>query len=195
MPDSLSEQLQSDMQCEGLLECFHGLKPLDRECFRVLVESDEPMTIDAVAEAVDRERSTAYRSVQRLLQTGFITKEQINYDQGRLLPRLLADRPREDHRRDAAHAQRLVREDGTAHSRVRREVRPVGDRVRDRVQLIGRSLAARCADSAFVVSSVSLFFADRRARLVSDAAARRSRSRRRRVGPPTADSRTPPARS
>ncbi|EMA59307.1 helix-turn-helix domain-containing protein [Halorubrum lipolyticum] len=82
MPDSLSEQLQSDMQCEGLLECFHGLKPLDRECFRVLVDSDEPMTIDAVAEAVDRERSTAYRSVQRLLQTGFITKEQINYDQG-----------------------------------------------------------------------------------------------------------------
>jgi len=50
--------------------------------FRVLVESDEPMTIDAVAEAVDRERSTAYRSVQRLLQTGFITKEQINYDRG-----------------------------------------------------------------------------------------------------------------
>ena len=82
MPDSLSEQLQRDIECEGLLECFHGLKPLDRECFRVLVENDEPMTIDAVAEAVDRERSTAYRSVQRLLQTGFIAKEQINYDQG-----------------------------------------------------------------------------------------------------------------
>ena len=82
MPDSLSEQLQRDIECEGLLECFHGLKPLDRECFTVLVESDEPMTIDAVAEAVDRERSTAYRSVQRLLQTGFIAKEQINYDQG-----------------------------------------------------------------------------------------------------------------
>lgn len=82
MPDSLSEQLQSDMQCEGLLECFHGLKPLDRECFSVLVEGDEPMTIDAVAEEVDRERSTAYRSVQRLLQTGFISKKQINYEQG-----------------------------------------------------------------------------------------------------------------
>ncbi|WP_050032168.1 helix-turn-helix domain-containing protein [Halorubrum halophilum] len=82
MPDSLSEQLQSDMECEGLLECFHGLKPLDRECFGVLVESDEPMTIDEVAQAVDRERSTAYRAVQRLLQTGFIAKEQINYDQG-----------------------------------------------------------------------------------------------------------------
>jgi predicted transcriptional regulator len=78
----MSEQLQRDMQCEGLLECFHGLKNLDRECYRVLVETGDPLTIDEIADAVDRERSTAYRSVQRLLQTGFIQKEQINYDQG-----------------------------------------------------------------------------------------------------------------
>ncbi|WP_459823559.1 helix-turn-helix domain-containing protein [Halorubrum luteum] len=82
MPDSMSEQLQRDMECEGLLECFHGLKTLDKECFRVLVASEEPLTIDEIAETVDRERSTAYRSVQRLLQTGFIQKEQVNYDQG-----------------------------------------------------------------------------------------------------------------
>ena len=82
MPDSLAKQLRSDMECEGLLECFHGLKPLDKACFRVLVESDDPLTVDEIAEAVDRERSTAYRAVQRLLQTGFINKEQINYDQG-----------------------------------------------------------------------------------------------------------------
>jgi len=82
MPDSVAEQLQRDMQCEGLLECIHGLKRLDRECYRVLVESDEPLTIDEVAGQVDRERSTAYRSIQRLLQTGFVQKEQVNYDQG-----------------------------------------------------------------------------------------------------------------
>ena len=78
----MSEQLQQDMQCEGLLECFHGLKQLDKECFRALVTADEPMTVDEIADAVDRERSTAYRSVQRLLQTGFIQKDQVNYDQG-----------------------------------------------------------------------------------------------------------------
>ncbi|QLK27180.1 helix-turn-helix domain-containing protein [Natrinema zhouii] len=82
MPDSMSEQLQQDMQCEGLLECFHGLKQLDKECFRALVNTEEPMTVDEIAAAVDRERSTAYRSVQRLLQTGFIQKDQINYEQG-----------------------------------------------------------------------------------------------------------------
>jgi predicted transcriptional regulator len=82
MPDSMSEQLRRDMTCEGLLECFHGLKELDKECFRALVGAEEPLTVDEIADAVDRERSTAYRAVQRLLQTGFIEKDQINYDQG-----------------------------------------------------------------------------------------------------------------
>ncbi|WP_336136112.1 helix-turn-helix domain-containing protein [Natronomonas amylolytica] len=82
MPDSMSEQLQRDMVCEGLLECFHGLKQLDKEIFQQLVKTEEPLTIDEIAEKVDRERSTAYRAVQRLLQAGFIQKEQVNYDQG-----------------------------------------------------------------------------------------------------------------
>lgn len=82
MPDSMAEMLRQDMQCEGLLECLHGLKDLDRECFEVLASSDEALTVDEIAERVERERSTAYRSIQRLLQTGLVQKEQINYDQG-----------------------------------------------------------------------------------------------------------------
>lgn len=82
MPDSMSEQLQRDMECEGLLECFHGLKQLDKDCYRSLVSAEEALTIDEVAERVDRERSTAYRAVQRLLNAGFIQKDQVNYDQG-----------------------------------------------------------------------------------------------------------------
>jgi predicted transcriptional regulator len=82
MPDSMAEQLRQDMACEGLLECFHGLKQLDEECFQVLVRADDPLTVDEIADTVDRERTTAYRAVQRLLQAGLIEKEQINYDQG-----------------------------------------------------------------------------------------------------------------
>lgn len=82
MADSMSEYLRQDMTCEGLLECIHGLKDLDREVFGVLAESPEPLTVDEIAEAVDRERSTAYRSIQRLLQAGFVQKEQINYEDG-----------------------------------------------------------------------------------------------------------------
>jgi len=82
MSDSVSEQLQQDMGCECLLECFHGLKRLDRDCFEVLANAEEPLTVDEIADAVDRERSTAYRSVQRLLNAGLIRKEQINYERG-----------------------------------------------------------------------------------------------------------------
>lgn len=78
----MAEQLSRDMDCEGLLECIHGLKALDEACFRTLVERGEPMTIDEVADRVDRERSTAYRSIQRLLETGFVRQEQVNYDGG-----------------------------------------------------------------------------------------------------------------
>ncbi len=82
MVESMGELLHRDMECEGLLECMHGLKELDKRCFRLLVESSEPLTVDEVAEAIERERSTAYRSVQRLMQTGFVQKEQVNYEQG-----------------------------------------------------------------------------------------------------------------
>ena len=82
MPDSMSEQLQRAMECEGLLECFHGLKQLDKDCYQAMVSAEAALTIDEVADRVDRERSTAYRAVQRLLNAGFIQKEQINYDHG-----------------------------------------------------------------------------------------------------------------
>lgn len=82
MAESVRDHLASDMQCESLLECFHGLKGLDREAFSVLIAADEPLTVDEVAEAVDRERSTAYRSVRRLVDAGFVRSEQINYDDG-----------------------------------------------------------------------------------------------------------------
>lgn len=82
MAPSLSEYLQQDMECEGLLECFHGLKQLDKDCFQVLVNADEWLTVDDIAEEVSRERSTVYRSIQRLLQAGLVQKEQINYEDG-----------------------------------------------------------------------------------------------------------------
>lgn len=82
MPDSMSEYLRADMECEGLLECIHGLRDLDRTCFEVVLENDAPMTVDEIATEVDRERSTVYRALQRLLQAGFVQKEQVNYDQG-----------------------------------------------------------------------------------------------------------------
>ena len=80
MTDSVRDHLAGEMECEGLLECFHGLTALDRDVFRVLSGADGRLTVDEVADAVDRERSTAYRSVRRLVDAGFVRSEQVNYD-------------------------------------------------------------------------------------------------------------------
>jgi predicted transcriptional regulator len=82
MHSSLAEMLGEDVQCEGLLACLHGLKALDEECYRELARSTEPLTVDEVADRVERERSTAYRSIERLLDAGLVEREQINYDHG-----------------------------------------------------------------------------------------------------------------
>ncbi len=78
----MREYLEQDMECEGLLECGHGLGDLDLAVFRTLAESPEPLSIDEVAVATDRERSTAYRAIQRLVDAGFVQKQQVNYADG-----------------------------------------------------------------------------------------------------------------
>ncbi|MFB6086285.1 MAG: helix-turn-helix domain-containing protein [Halodesulfurarchaeum sp.] len=82
MVEALNRHLERDLECEGLLECLYDLNDLDRQCFRVLADAGEPMTVDDLASDVDRERSTVYRSVQRLLQFGLVQKNQVNYDRG-----------------------------------------------------------------------------------------------------------------
>ena len=82
MGDSMRELLRREMECEALLECMHGLRTLDNRCFWILVESDEPLLVDDLSERVDRDRSTVYRAVQRLLEAGIVQQEQINYQGG-----------------------------------------------------------------------------------------------------------------
>jgi predicted transcriptional regulator len=82
MPDSMSEMLEQDLQCENLLDCFHGLSDLDRDVFRLLVDASQPLTVDELADAIDRERTTAYRSLQRLAEAGIVLKEQRSFESG-----------------------------------------------------------------------------------------------------------------
>ena len=76
------ESLRRDLSCESLLDCVHGLKALDRDCFQVLVEADAPRTVDDIAAEVDRERSTTYRAVQRLLEADLVEQEQRSREGG-----------------------------------------------------------------------------------------------------------------
>ncbi|RNJ26215.1 helix-turn-helix domain-containing protein [Halosegnis longus] len=82
MPDSMAAMLEQDLECESLLDCFHGLNDLDRRVFRLLVESADPLTVDELAEEIDRERTTAYRSLQRLLDAGIVKKDRESFESG-----------------------------------------------------------------------------------------------------------------
>ena len=82
MVEALNRDLERDLECTGLLECLYELNELDRECYRVVSSARDPLTVDEIADAVNRERSTAYRSIQRLLEAGLVQQSQVNYDQG-----------------------------------------------------------------------------------------------------------------
>jgi predicted transcriptional regulator len=82
MVEALNRHLEEDLECEDLLECLYELNELDRRIYRRLSGADSPLTVDELAASVARERSTVYRSVQRLLQFGLVQKEQVNYDRG-----------------------------------------------------------------------------------------------------------------
>jgi len=82
MADAIAEYLQRDLECVDLLECFHGLNGRDTAVFRALNDVDGGLTVDAVADRVGCERSTAYRSISRLAEADLVTSEQVNYDHG-----------------------------------------------------------------------------------------------------------------
>jgi len=82
MPDAMTELLQQEMACESLLDCFHGLSEMDKEVFQLLTDADEPLTVDAVAAEIGRERTTAYRSVRRLQDAEIVERTQISQEGG-----------------------------------------------------------------------------------------------------------------
>ena len=82
MTGSVRDDLERDMGCLDLLECIHGLNERDQAAFQALQAASEELTVDDVADRLDCERSTAYRSISRLVEAGVVVQQQENYDQG-----------------------------------------------------------------------------------------------------------------
>ena len=82
MPDAIQEQLRDERECMGIFDCMFGLNELDRGVFRLLAESSEPLTVDHIAKFIDRERTTAYRSVRRLEEAGVVVQGQESCPKG-----------------------------------------------------------------------------------------------------------------
>lgn len=79
---SVREDLERDLGCLDLLGCVHGLNERDQMVFRLLQQAEGGLTVDDVADRLDCERSTAYRSISRLYEADIVVQEQVNYDSG-----------------------------------------------------------------------------------------------------------------
>ncbi len=82
MATSMREDLERDLVCLDLLGCVHGLNERDQMAFQLLQQAERGLTVDDIADRLDCERSTAYRSVSRLHEAGVVVQEQINYENG-----------------------------------------------------------------------------------------------------------------
>lgn len=82
MSTPLADELRGEMDCVASVARVHGLGRFEETCFRVLLESDEPLTVDEIADRTARERSTSYRTIQRLRERGLVGRTAVNHEHG-----------------------------------------------------------------------------------------------------------------
>lgn len=81
MASSIPEMLRADCKCEDMAKCVLGLKELDISTYKKLLENG-PMTAEQLGDLLERERSTAYRSLQNLISAGLVYRETRSIDIG-----------------------------------------------------------------------------------------------------------------
>ena len=74
MPSSIPEMIHGNFNCSDIAKCVLGLKTLDLETYRLLVQ-EGPRTAEELGELLHRERSTAYRALQNLMSCGLVYRE------------------------------------------------------------------------------------------------------------------------
>ena len=81
MPRSIPEMIRGDFKCEDIAKCILGLKNIDIDAYKVLV-TNGPTTAERLGELLNRERSTAYRSLQNLMVCGLVYRETRTISEG-----------------------------------------------------------------------------------------------------------------
>jgi predicted transcriptional regulator len=74
MPRSIPEMIRGDFKCDDIAKCILGLKTIDIDSYKMLATKGQ-MTAEHLGELLNRERSTAYRSLQSLMTCGLVHRE------------------------------------------------------------------------------------------------------------------------
>jgi predicted transcriptional regulator len=94
MANSIHEMTRANFRCDDMLKNILGLKSLDIEAYKILLLKG-PMTAEKLGEILNRERSTAYRSLQNLLTCGIVYREEKSIESGGYYYEYVAVEPRE----------------------------------------------------------------------------------------------------
>lgn len=70
-----------DIDCDYALQCLYSLSELDKKVLDILRLGDEFRSKE-IAGKLDRDQSTAYRSLEKLVWCGFVYKERHNIRKG-----------------------------------------------------------------------------------------------------------------
>ncbi len=81
MASSIPEMLRANYKCDDVAKCILGLKALDLDSYKALL-AHGPITAEKLGELLNRERSTAYRSLQNLISCGLVYRETRSIDVG-----------------------------------------------------------------------------------------------------------------
>ena len=81
MASSIPEMLRANFKCDDVAKCILGLKALDLDSYKALLVHG-PTTAEKLGELLNRERSTAYRSLQNLISCGLVYRETRSIDVG-----------------------------------------------------------------------------------------------------------------
>lgn len=82
MTDSIIDIIRTELECEDVVVCLYDLTETDIRIFELLIEQDEAVKIDRIAEMVKRDRGTVFRSLKRLRKYDLVDRSQVNYESG-----------------------------------------------------------------------------------------------------------------
>ena len=69
------------MDCEDLMKCAFNLNDLDIKVYKALVKTGETR-VEKLSDMLNREKSTIYRSLQKLVSCGICIKKSNNIESG-----------------------------------------------------------------------------------------------------------------
>jgi predicted transcriptional regulator len=94
MANSINKMIRDSSGCEDMVKCVLGLKALDIEAYKALLEHG-PLTAEKLGDLLNRERSTAYRSLQNLISCGIVYRETRSIESGGYYYKYVAIDPQE----------------------------------------------------------------------------------------------------